>query len=61
MMQFLILGLVPGTGVQITFLQIANIIGAVIVVYLFWVLYKEERAIREEILRHIEHIESISI
>ncbi len=61
MMQFIVLGIVPGTDIQISFFHFANMIGVIAVVYLCWILYKEERHLRDEIAQYLEHINSISI
>lgn len=48
MMQFIILGYVPGTEIRISFQFLATIASIIALVYLSWLLQKEEKLLRTQ-------------
>lgn len=59
MMQFIILGRVPGTDIQFGFDTVAGLAAVITVIYLIELLSKEERLLKQK--RSIDYINKISI
>lgn len=59
MMQFIILGRVPGTDIQFGFDSVAGVVAVVTVIYLMQLLSKEERYLKQK--RFLDYINKISI
>lgn len=53
MEQFIILGIVPGTDIQIGFGTVAATVAMVTVIYLVHLLVKEERYLKQQIIDSI--------
>jgi protein-S-isoprenylcysteine O-methyltransferase Ste14 len=53
MEQFIILGIVPGTDIQIGFGAVAAIVAMVTVIYLVHLLVKEERYLKQRVIDSI--------
>ena len=56
MVQFIVLGYIPGTDIRVNFELIAQLIAAGAVVYLIWLYRKEGLYIRQRIIEAIDAV-----